>query len=147
MSFSLRSKMTHSFKKIANSFHVIIFLALSFIFRLSLSSNYGPPLPRKVFTPVWNSPTLSCKNHWNVSLPNLEEHGIVVNDKHMWFGEFMNILYSNQTGLWPFYDEETPVNGGLPQVFHEKNCFLIGRHNAISYKALKEGFKALLLYH
>lgn len=75
----------------------------------------GPSLPNSNFIPLWNAPTESCKEKWDVDL-HLSDYGIIHNDQQIFHGEFINI-FNPKLGLWPYYDDDgTAVNGGLPQV-------------------------------
>ena len=93
------------------------------VFHNVYSNVHGPPLPNRPFITVWNTPTSNCKYRWNVTL-NLSAFDFVVNREQLWLGEYIAIFYSNQIGLYPYFDENgTAVNGGLPQVL-EQNPWL-----------------------
>ncbi|EJW80454.1 hypothetical protein WUBG_08636, partial [Wuchereria bancrofti] len=65
----------------------------------------------------WNVPTDQCKNWTEIQKP--EHYGILVNDKHKFYGEVVVTLYEEKFGLYPYYknysDLSSAVNGGIPQ--------------------------------
>ncbi|KAM4651073.1 hyaluronidase-1-like isoform 1-T3 [Discoglossus pictus] len=81
------------------------------------SSHVGtePVLSGRPFVTVWNAPTRRCWDTFGVEL-DLAAFDITINQNHSFIGGEVVIFYSNQLGLYPFYDSGVEsVNGGLPQ--------------------------------
>ncbi|XP_019637333.1 PREDICTED: hyaluronidase-1-like [Branchiostoma belcheri] len=75
-----------------------------------------PPLPSRPFLAVWNVPSEKCGSEFGVDL-SLDSYNIVSNPGQEWNGTYMTIFYSQQMGLYPYYnDNNLPINGGIPQV-------------------------------
>ncbi|XP_035697569.1 hyaluronidase-1-like isoform X1 [Branchiostoma floridae] len=76
----------------------------------------SPPLPSRPFLAVWNVPSEKCGSDFGVDL-SLDSYNIVSNPDQKWNGTYMTIFYSQQMGLYPYYDDDNmPINGGIPQV-------------------------------
>uniref|UniRef100_A0A4W3KKM9 Hyaluronidase n=1 Tax=Callorhinchus milii TaxID=7868 RepID=A0A4W3KKM9_CALMI len=75
-----------------------------------------PQVPGRPFLIYWNIPTEQCSRRWHVNLP-LQKFHIISNHKEQFRGKKITILYSNQAGLYPKFDEHTnvPSNGAVPQ--------------------------------
>lgn len=69
-------------------------------------------LPHKPFLVVWNHPSAICEKHGvNIDFANW---GIVDNNKDSFIGEQISLLY--RPGQWPYYIQDKPFNGGIPQL-------------------------------
>ncbi|XP_066296344.1 hyaluronidase-1-like [Branchiostoma lanceolatum] len=105
-----------STKKVTH-YAVILVLHLVGVHTRHATVSFGaPPLPSRPFLAVWNVPSDRCGPDFGVDL-NLDSYNIVFNPDLRWNGTYMTIFYSQQMGLYPYYDDNNlPINGGIPQV-------------------------------
>ncbi|XP_068109070.1 hyaluronidase-1-like [Hyperolius riggenbachi] len=81
---------------------------------LPIVESYTTLLPGRPFATVWNAPTSQCWGKYGVDL-DLDPFDIVANQNQTFSGSEMVIFYKNQLGMYPYYDQDSPVYGGLPQ--------------------------------
>uniref|UniRef100_A0A669Q0T7 Hyaluronidase n=1 Tax=Phasianus colchicus TaxID=9054 RepID=A0A669Q0T7_PHACC len=75
----------------------------------------GPVLVNRPFVTVWNIPSESCAQQYNVTLA-LEVFDVVANTEEAFTGQDITLFYSSRLGLFPYYTAQgQPVDGGLPQ--------------------------------
>ena len=75
------------------------------------------PVFNQAFSVVWNMPTVHRCKHDNNLHQVLTHWGIVNNQEDRWSkGEKIVLLYSSKFGRFPYYENNQPINGGLPQV-------------------------------
>ncbi|KAM4737205.1 hyaluronidase-3 [Anableps anableps] len=76
----------------------------------------GPVLQDRPFIVVWNMPTAKCQKRHNVQL-DLQDFGIVENQKQRFQGQNVTIFYRNRLGNYPYLSHDgRQVNGGIPQL-------------------------------
>ncbi|XP_054904353.1 hyaluronidase-3 [Poeciliopsis prolifica] len=101
---------------------LIVFIAL--LPRASLSESLshpdagaaGPDLRDRPFVVVWNMPTANCQKRHNVHL-DLQDFGIVENQKQHFQGQNVTIFYRDRLGNYPYISHDgREVNGGIPQL-------------------------------
>ncbi|XP_051874401.1 hyaluronidase-2-like [Pristis pectinata] len=67
----------------------------------------------KPFVTVWNAPTHDCARY-SVSL-NLEMFDIVSSPNEGFYDQQLTIFYKERLGRYPYFQGQSPVNGGVPQ--------------------------------
>uniref|UniRef100_A0A3B3UFB2 Hyaluronidase n=1 Tax=Poecilia latipinna TaxID=48699 RepID=A0A3B3UFB2_9TELE len=101
-----------------------LILLITLLPRASLSENLshpnaaaaGPDLRNRPFVVVWNMPTANCQKRHNVHL-DLQDFGIVENQRQRFQGQNMTIFYRNRLGNYPYISHDgREVNGGIPQL-------------------------------
>ncbi|XP_069795599.1 hyaluronidase-2-like isoform X2 [Narcine bancroftii] len=94
-----------------------------------------PRMKDQPFQVYWNIPTAKF------STLQLEEFGIVTNEREEFIGENITIFYVGQLGKYPHYNNGQPVDGGFPQ-----NASLKGHTEKMKIdvqKYLSRNFKGL----
>nr|XP_033782519.1 hyaluronidase-1-like [Geotrypetes seraphini] len=97
-----------------------LFLLLVLLLGNGLNCCYGlkPSLPSFLpdhpFVVVWNAPTIRCESEYKIPL-NLDAFSIVHNTQEEFIGGNITIFYHFQLGLYPYYKNNMPHNGGCPQ--------------------------------
>ncbi|KAI4886779.1 hypothetical protein NFI96_026510 [Prochilodus magdalenae] len=71
-------------------------------------------LSRLPFFTVWNAPTEQCLSRYGVDL-DLSVFDIVHNQNQTFTGGNITLFYSGKLGLYPHYDHNKSVYGGVPQ--------------------------------
>ncbi|XP_027880901.1 hyaluronidase-3 [Xiphophorus couchianus] len=102
----------------------LLILLITLLPRASLSENLsrpdaaaaGPDLRDRPFVVVWNMPTANCQKRHNVQL-DLQDFGIVENQKQRFQGQNVTIFYRDRLGNYPYISHDgREVNGGIPQL-------------------------------
>ncbi|XP_061730567.1 hyaluronidase-2 [Nerophis ophidion] len=81
-----------------------------------LKATRWPLYSQKPLLLAWNAPTEDCSPRHRVALP-LEQFQIVASPNEGFVKQNLTIFYKDRLGLYPYFEpDDTPVNGGLPQV-------------------------------
>ena len=106
-------KMDHN---IDTLLYFVLLYILGFIVTQSVTLETTP------YDITWNAPTVSCKSRFGISV-DPKPYSIRENDNNGLIGKVITLLYTGETGLYPYYTPNgTVVNGGIPQV----NCLCLG---------------------
>ncbi|XP_029006409.1 hyaluronidase-2 [Betta splendens] len=83
---------------------------------LGLKSTRWPLYSKKPLLLAWNAPTEDCFPRHGIRF-QLDLFQIVASPNEGFVKQNLNIFYKERLGLYPYFSEdETPVNGGLPQL-------------------------------
>lgn len=95
---------------------LLIVLLTDRLCALELKPTQRPLYSQKPLLLVWNAPTEDCGPRHNVRF-QLEQFHIVASPNEAFVKQNLTIFYKDRLGLYPYFEsDETPVNGGLPQV-------------------------------
>ncbi|XP_026162443.1 hyaluronidase-2 [Mastacembelus armatus] len=82
---------------------------------LELKPTIWPLYSKKPLLLAWNAPTEDCGPRHGIRF-QLDQFQIVASPNEAFVRQNLTIFYKDRLGLYPYYDQdETPVNGGLPQ--------------------------------
>ncbi|XP_040890880.1 hyaluronidase-2 [Toxotes jaculatrix] len=83
---------------------------------LGLKPTRWPLYSQKPLLLAWNAPTEDCAPRHAIRF-QLDQFQIVASPNEAFVRQNLTIFYKNRLGLYPYFEQdETPVNGGLPQV-------------------------------
>uniref|UniRef100_A0A8C3YDG5 Hyaluronidase n=1 Tax=Catagonus wagneri TaxID=51154 RepID=A0A8C3YDG5_9CETA len=84
---------------------------------LALDFRASPVISNTTFLWVWNAPTESCLEKFNMP-PDLSLFSFVASPRASVTGQFLTLFYAKRLGYYPHVDEKTGknVNGGIPQL-------------------------------
>ncbi|KAM4651067.1 hyaluronidase-2 isoform 1-T6 [Discoglossus pictus] len=75
---------------------------------------FRPVFTRRPFMVAWNAPTQDCQPRFKVNL-DLGLFDLHASPNEGFVDQNLTIFYHERLGLYPYYDEQVPVNGGVPQ--------------------------------
>ncbi|KAM3878536.1 hyaluronidase-2 [Diretmus argenteus] len=82
---------------------------------LELKPTRWPLYPQKPLLLAWNAPTEDCAPRHSIHF-QLEQFQIVASPNEGFVKQNLTIFYKDRLGLYPYYEEDTAVHGGLPQI-------------------------------
>ncbi|CAN9512002.1 unnamed protein product [Ophioblennius macclurei] len=83
---------------------------------LGLKPTRWPLYSQKPLLLAWNAPTEDCAPRHGIRF-QLDQFQIVASPNEGFVRQNLTIFYKDRLGLYPYYEpDQTPVNGGLPQV-------------------------------
>uniref|UniRef100_A0A672GM07 Hyaluronidase n=1 Tax=Salarias fasciatus TaxID=181472 RepID=A0A672GM07_SALFA len=83
---------------------------------LGLKPTRWPLYSQKPLLLAWNAPTEDCAPRHGIHF-QLDQFQIVASPNEGFVKQNLTIFYKDRLGLYPYYElDQTPVNGGLPQV-------------------------------
>lgn len=83
---------------------------------LEVKPTRWPLYSQKPLLLAWNAPTEDCAPRHNIHF-QLDQFQIVASPTEGFVRQNLTIFYKERLGLYPYFEtDETPVNGGLPQV-------------------------------
>uniref|UniRef100_A0A3P8PVT3 Hyaluronidase n=1 Tax=Astatotilapia calliptera TaxID=8154 RepID=A0A3P8PVT3_ASTCA len=86
------------------------------LFALGLQPTRWPLYSRKPLLLAWNAPIEDCAPRHRIHF-QLDQFQIVATPNEGFVNQNLTIFYKERLGLYPYFEQdETPVNGGLPQV-------------------------------
>ncbi|KAM9859789.1 hyaluronidase-2 [Aulostomus maculatus] len=95
---------------------LLIVLLWDCVCALGLKPTRWPLYPQKPLLLAWNAPTEDCSPRHGVHF-QLDQFQIVASPNEGFVKQNLTIFYKDRLGLYPYFQsDETPVNGGLPQV-------------------------------
>ncbi|KAK7155821.1 hypothetical protein R3I93_010473 [Phoxinus phoxinus] len=74
-----------------------------------------PLYPQKPLVLVWNAPTEDCRPRHKVHF-QLDQFQIVASPTEGFTKQNLTMFYKDRLGLYPHFEHDTAVNGGLPQI-------------------------------
>lgn len=97
-------------------------LALAWLMSLAISATpehsqkpvFAPIFTGRPFIVAWNAPTQDCKPRFKVHL-DLTVFDVDASPNEGWVDQDLTIFYKERLGLYPYYDGQKAVNGGVPQ--------------------------------
>lgn len=95
---------------------LLIVLLWDCLFALVLKPTRWPLYSRKPLLLAWNAPIEDCAPRHKIHF-QLDQFQIVATPNEGFVNQNLTIFYKERLGLYPYLEQdETPVNGGLPQV-------------------------------
>ncbi|KAK2861982.1 hypothetical protein Q5P01_001515 [Channa striata] len=95
---------------------LLIVLLWDHLSALELKATTWPLYSQKPLLLVWNAPTEDCGPRHGIRF-QLDQFQIVASPNEGFVKQNLTIFYKERLGLYPYFtQDETPVNGGLPQM-------------------------------
>ncbi|XP_023260277.1 hyaluronidase-2 [Seriola lalandi dorsalis] len=95
---------------------LLIVLLWDCLCALGLKPTRWPLYSQKPLLLAWNAPTEDCAPRHGIHF-QLDQFQIVASPNEAFVKQNLTIFYKDRLGLYPYFEQdETPVNGGLPQV-------------------------------
>lgn len=86
------------------------------LYALGLKQTRWPLYSQKPLLLAWNAPTEDCGPRHDIRF-QLDQFQIVASPNEGFVRQNLTIFYKGRLGLYPYFEpNETPVNGGLPQM-------------------------------
>ncbi|XP_029358205.1 hyaluronidase-2 [Echeneis naucrates] len=95
---------------------LLIVLLCDCLSALGLKPTRWPLYSQKPLLLAWNAPTEDCAPRHGIRF-QLDQFQIVASPNEAFVKQNLTIFYKDRLGLYPYFEpDETPVNGGLPQL-------------------------------